>query len=64
MFIKKTPQEIAGLLLMEENADLCTIEDYMERFVLPPPFSIKEGLQNELISQGLVAPEYFGKSSE
>ena len=59
VFIKKTPQEVVDLLAMDKNSDLCTVEEYKQRFVMPTPASFKPPMQDYLVNQGLVPAEYF-----
>ena len=49
VFIKKTPEEISNGLMRPENADLCTLEQYVARYNLPPAAMIREKLQKKLI---------------
>ncbi len=48
MFVKRSPEEMSALLLLKENQELCTIDEFQYRFNLPLPPNIekiKGGLQ-------------------
>ena len=62
-FLKKKPEEVCHLLLMNENADLCTLEEYFERFHLNPPASITPNIKASLVNQGLVPAGIWGSDS-
>ena len=64
VFVKKTPSDIAPYLTQGECEDLCSLEEYTERFNLPAPNSITRNprapnLVETIVSMGLVAPELF-----
>ena len=61
VFIKKTPLEIAPHLLVPQNACLCSLEEYTERFDMAPPSYINEKVQSVLITEGFVLQEHFKK---
>ena len=59
IFVKKTPAEVAELLQLKENQDLCTFDEFQYRFGLPTPAVISLKIQGTLVQMGLVPPEYF-----
>ena len=59
IFVKKTPAEIAPILQAPENAWICSLEEYEERYNMPPPSYINEKMKNALVDEGLVRPEDF-----
>ena len=59
VFVKKTPAEMALALQAPENVDLCSIEEFEERFNMPPPAYINERIQEGLVREGLVPQEHF-----
>ena len=62
-FLKKRPEEVGHLLQMNDNADLCTSEEYSERFHLNPPASITPKIKTSLVNQGLVPAGIWGADS-
>ena len=59
IFIKKEPAQARDLLMLSQNSDLCTPEEYEERFSKPPSCVITEKLMTNLISLGHVPAEHF-----
>ena len=59
IFIKKEPAQARELLTLPQNSDLCTPEEYEERFSKPPSCVITEKLMTILISLGHVPAEHF-----
>ena len=55
IFIKKAPGEIHDILLKERNSDLCTPQEYDDRYCMPAPGSITINMRRKLIEQSLVA---------
>ena len=64
VFVKKTPAEIAPILQAPENAWLCSLEEYEERYNMPPPSFINERMKEVLIGKGLVRPEDFKRKGQ
>ncbi len=59
VFIKKAPLEVAQLLMAKENSELCTLGEYESRFEQPPSLAITKTMQQHLINQKYVHPQYF-----
>ena len=59
VFIKKPPAEAAPFLLQPGTQDLCTPDEYADRYNKPPSSGIKSKLQETLVQQGLVPAELF-----
>ena len=59
VFVKRLPSDVEPILVLDECQDLCTIEEYTERFERRPPGSITPSLQNIAIAAGWVSPELF-----
>ena len=59
VFIKLKPDEIRHLLVLPENADLCTIEEYTMRYNMLPPASITPAIKTTLVNLGEVGPDLF-----
>ena len=59
VFIKKPLEEIQELLLLKENEDLCTVEEYAARFKMMPPSTVPLKLQETLVGQEIVPEHYF-----
>ena len=57
VFIKNLPQDMSDVIL--QNSDICTFEEYVQRFQLSAPMSINDNLRESLISLNLVNPERF-----
>ena len=59
VFVKKTPDDIRADLLSPKNNDLCTPDEYEQRFNLPPPAPITLKIQNSLVELGIVPAGSF-----
>ena len=59
VFVKKSPAEIYELLQIKENQDICTFDEFRERFDLPTTARISQKVQEALVQMGLVPPECF-----
>lgn len=59
VFVKRSPVDIRQYLDTDENGDLCSVEEYAQKFELPPPAPITLKIQHELVEIGLVAAEDF-----
>ncbi|XP_072016030.1 uncharacterized protein [Amphiura filiformis] len=57
VFIKKLPSDVGQGL--EENEDLCSLEDYTVKFYMPSPSRIRQALRDQLIQQDFVKEEHF-----
>lgn len=55
IFLKKKPDEIREFLQLPENADLCSIEEYIERYHLKTPsYNIPGKTLGVLLQRGIV----------
>ena len=59
VFIKKPPHKAQTLLLKEDVMDLCTPQEYEDRFRRAPPSTLRLKLQESLVALQLVPAEYF-----
>lgn len=58
-FIKKEPREIRPKLQMQENLDLCTLEEYEQRFWTQAPTTVTAVVKEKVIEMGLVPASNF-----
>lgn len=56
VFIKKPSFEVREILELKENSDLCTIEEYEQRYEYPLPTTVTMKMRMCLVEQGLLAP--------
>ncbi|XP_072016041.1 uncharacterized protein [Amphiura filiformis] len=61
VFVKRFPNEVIPAL--EANADLCTFEEFSQRFYLQPPGCITRSFGEKLISLGIATHQHFNFNS-
>ena len=60
LFLKKSPEEARDILLMAENSDLCTPEEYEQRFRLKTrSYSLTSSTVTYLVKSGFVSADHF-----
>ena len=59
IFVKRPPAEAQNLLMMKENSDLATIEEYEHRYNGQSSAAITQKIKDSLVQQGLVPPGTF-----
>ena len=59
VFIKKEPSTIQYLLQSQENQDLCSIEEYHQRYTSPCPSTVKQTIEDKVKERGLVPAASF-----
>ena len=59
VFVKCPPSEASYLLQLDEHRDLCTLEEYSQRYAMPTPMSVTLKMQQCMIERGLVPAESF-----
>ncbi|XP_072016037.1 uncharacterized protein [Amphiura filiformis] len=57
VFVKKEPSEIVTDL--ENNMDLCSMEEYIGRFFMSTPACVEKDIRDELVKQRHVKEEFF-----
>ncbi len=60
-FVKRQPDEVRDILLQPCNQDLCTFQEYEQRFFSPSPSTITPKMQQTLVAQGFVPPGLFSQ---
>ncbi len=65
VFIKKSPDDIAPILAAGGYEDLCSIGEYVERYMLPIPRSISQRTKyvETLVNMGVLVPEMLNAES-
>ena len=56
-FLKRPPDQVASILA--EYPELCSLDDYTERYSMPTPAVIAEKVRLKLINSGKVPPDLF-----
>ncbi len=58
VFVKKNPAEVAHLLQLPDNKNLCTLTEYQYRYDMPTPsYNISAKVRESLLKMGVVVPQ-------
>ena len=57
VFVKNPPNVVASLLMMQEYADLCTLDEYQQSYSRPISSAVSQKAKDTVASMGLAVPQ-------